>query len=88
MRTCKVKMIWDNGIWYSSIDDEKFGLTLESGSFDALVERVRMAVREMFELSYQYTGPVQLIFETERMDVLKGLDDGKLYTQSQEFAIK
>ncbi len=49
--------------------DERFGLTLESGSLDVLIERVKMAVPEMFEL-IGYKGAIDLSFEIERTDRL------------------
>jgi len=72
LRTYTVKMIWDDGIWYTSTDDD-LGITLESGSFDALVERVRIAVPEMLELNCGYTGAFKLVFETERTDTMKAV---------------
>jgi len=72
MKTCKVKMVWDDGFWYTKTDAE-LGLVLESGSFDALVERVRVAVPEMLELNCGYTGEIQIIFETERVDTMRAV---------------
>ena len=71
---CIAKLIWDDGVWYSKVytsDNENVRLTLESGSFDALVERVKTALPEMLELNFGYTGDVQLSFEAERSDNLK-----------------
>ena len=70
MRTFTIKMIWDNGYWHT-ITDSDLGITLSSGSFDALIERVRMAVPEMLELNCGYSGEVELIFETERKETLR-----------------
>jgi len=72
MKICTVKMIWDDGIWYTRTDEE-IGLVLESGSFDALVERVRIALPEMLELNLGYTGEVRIIFESERIDTMKAV---------------
>ncbi|MCL2171527.1 MAG: DUF1902 domain-containing protein [Defluviitaleaceae bacterium] len=69
MKTCFVKMIWDDGFWCCETDAE-LGITLESPSFDGLAERVREAVPEMLALNRGYTGPVQIIFVTERVDIL------------------
>ena len=68
---CIIKLIWseEEKFWYSESMDERFGLTLESGSLDVLIERVKMAVPEMFEL-IGYTGVINLSFEIERTDVL------------------
>ena len=68
---CIIKMIWDSESdrWHTESDDN-LCLTLEAASFDALVERVRIAVPEMLELNCGYTGPIKLIFETERVEIL------------------
>ena len=68
---CIIKLIWneEEKFWHSDSMDERFGLTLESGSLDVLIERVRMAVPEMFEL-IGYTGNINLSFEIERLDRL------------------
>ena len=46
-----IKMNWDTEakIWYAICDD--IPLALESGSFDALVERVKVAVPELLQLN-------------------------------------
>lgn len=43
-----VRLIWDDdaGVWVATSDDIP-GLVLESGSFDALLERVRFAAPEL-----------------------------------------
>ena len=86
MKVCKVKMIWNEGYWHSEADEELgFGLTLNSGSFDALIERVRIALPEMLEECCNYTGPVKIIFEVERVDELRGLEGGgRLHATSEE----
>ena len=47
-----VNFIWDNEacVWIATSDDIP-GLVLESGSFDALLERVRIAVPELLSLN-------------------------------------
>jgi len=69
---CTVKLVWDCEAckWYTDSDDA-LSLNLESGSFDALVERVRMAVPEMLELNCGYTGSVEITFEASRIDNLE-----------------
>ena len=68
---CIVKLIWseEEKFWHSESLEEGFGLTLESGSLDVLIERVKMAVPEMYEL-IGYTGEIDLSFEIERTDRL------------------
>ena len=46
-----IEINWDNeaAVWYAVNDD--IPIVLESGSFDALVERVKIAVPEILELN-------------------------------------
>ena len=69
---CIVKLLWDDEScrWHTESDDVP-GLLLESNSCDALIERVRMAAPEMLELNCNYIGPIQLSFETVRVDNLE-----------------
>jgi len=64
---CKIKLIWceDEQYWYSESLSDKFGLTLESNSLDVLIERVRQAVPEMYEV-IGYSGEIELSFEIDR----------------------
>jgi hypothetical protein len=64
---CIIRLIWSEAekFWYSKSLDERFGMTLESGSLDVLIERVRMAVPEMLEVA-GHTGEVDLSFEIDR----------------------
>ena len=49
---CKIRFQWDEEAaeWIATSDDVP-GLVLESGSFDALVERVKLAVPELLKLN-------------------------------------
>ena len=49
-----IKLFWDEEahVWIATSDDIK-GLVLESGSIDALIERVRFAVPELLQLNNQ-----------------------------------
>ena len=49
---CKIRFQWDEeaAVWIATSDDVP-GLVLESGSFDALVERVKLAVPELLKLN-------------------------------------
>ena len=50
--SCRIDLIWDAeaAVWIATSKDVP-GLVLESGSFDALIERVRYAVPELLELN-------------------------------------
>ena len=71
MKKCTVKLIWDEGIWHSEVVDEEFCVTLEHSSFDALIDRVKIAVQDILEVDFKYTGDIQFLFQTERMDNLR-----------------
>jgi hypothetical protein len=62
-------MQWDPeaAVWIAESDDVP-GLVLESGSFDALVERVRFAVPELLELNNCRVDNRDLMFRTERLE--------------------
>ena len=62
-----VKFTWDNeaDVWIATSDDIP-GLVLESGSFDALLERTRFAVPELLELNSDNNAPLSLTFKSER----------------------
>ena len=48
---CNVSLTWDNEafVWLASSADVP-GLALESGSLDALIERVKMAIPDLLNL--------------------------------------
>lgn len=62
-----VNFIWDNEacVWVATSNDIP-GLVLESGSFDALLERVRNAVPELLSLNATSNFPISLSFLSER----------------------
>lgn len=49
---CDVKLTWDSeaSMWVATSDDV-LGLVLESNSYDALIEKVKVAVSELLELN-------------------------------------
>ena len=73
MKNCKIRLIWGEAEkrWHTEpMDDIGFGFILEHNSIDALIERVRIALPEMFEL-IGYNGDLQISFEIERTDKMK-----------------
>lgn len=63
-----VTFTWDDdaGVWIATSDDIP-GLVLESGSFDALIERTRFAIPELLELNAAAKPqPFSLTFKSER----------------------
>lgn len=64
-----VNFTWDTeaGVWIATSEDIP-GLVLESGSFDALVERVRFAAPELIELNGQEAAPATLTIMSKRQE--------------------
>ena len=52
MPSYNINFLWDTeaAVWVATSEDIP-GLALESGSYDALIERVRFAVPELLELN-------------------------------------
>ncbi|MCI8693379.1 MAG: DUF1902 domain-containing protein [Lachnospiraceae bacterium] len=61
-----INFTWDDesGVWIATSNDIP-GLVLESGSFDALLERTRFAVPELLELNAAVS-PLSLTFKSIR----------------------
>lgn len=67
-----VKMTWDDeaAVWIATSDDVP-GLVMESGSLDALMERVRFAIPELLQLNnITSTESIPVIFRSERTEAL------------------
>ena len=62
-----VNLNWDNdaNVWVATSEDIP-GLVLESGSFDALLERVRFAAPELLSLNSTNLSSFALTFLSER----------------------
>ena len=71
MRKYTVKLTYEEGTWCSDVAGDGFSVVLESGSFDALVERVKIAVQDILEVDFGYTGEIELVFQAERVDRLR-----------------
>ena len=71
MSEYKITFTWDNesAMWIATSDDV-LGLVLEHGSFDALLERVRVAVPELLELDGVGNSDVFLNFAAARQERL------------------
>ncbi len=67
--TARINMNWDEEakVWIATSDDVP-GLVLESGSFDALVERVKIAIPEMMELNGGRNESYHLTYTAHRED--------------------
>lgn len=62
-----ITFTWDDeaDVWIATSEDIP-GLVLESGSFDALLERTRFAIPELLEINSLETKPFSLTFKSER----------------------
>ena len=65
----RIKLLWDNdaAVWIATSEDLP-SLTLEAGSCDALIERVKYTLPELLELSDIKTDYCDLNFISERRD--------------------
>jgi len=63
----QVALNWDADadVWVATSQDIP-GLVLESGSVDALIERLRYAVPELLELNTKQKAPLDLLVKSER----------------------
>ena len=56
----------DEKIWLATSSSEKFAMTLDHGSFDALLERVKIAIGDIAENELGYKGEIKLKLEIDR----------------------
>ncbi len=66
----KVDLIWDKEacVWVATSEDVE-GLVLESGSLDALVEKVRFTIPELLQLNHkQKDAKANICFKSERYE--------------------
>lgn len=66
---CLIKFFWDNeaAVWVATSDDIP-GLVLESGSFDALIEKVKYAIPDLLEANNLKIPYCNLSFVSDRHD--------------------
>ena len=69
---CTIKLLWDNesNSWYTETNDIP-GMVLDSNSFDALLEKVRLIAPDMLELNCNYVGPITFTFITEHTETIR-----------------
>ena len=69
---CKIRLIWDDESdrWYTETDDVP-GMALESGSIDALIEKVRLIAPDVLEANMNYLGPIHFTFMAERSETIR-----------------
>ena len=68
-----INFMWDSeAMVWTATSDSIHGLVLESGSIDALIERVRFAVPELLELNGEKKQPLSICFKSERRELMYG----------------
>ena len=65
------KLLWEDDCWIASMDGEGFSVVLNSESFDVLVERVKVAVQDILEVDFSYSGDIRFNFQAERVDDIR-----------------
>ena len=63
-----VKFTWydDEKIWLATSSSDDFAMTLDHGSFDALLEMVKIALYDIAEVDLGYKGEVKVKLEIDR----------------------
>jgi len=63
-----VRFTWydDEKIWLATSSSDSFAMTLDHGSFDALLERVKIALYDIAENDLGYRGEVKIKLEIDR----------------------
>ena len=63
---------YQDKMWIANCEELK--ITLEEGSFDALVVRMKVAIQEIAEVELRYKGDIQLIISMiDRIDEIKAV---------------
>jgi len=63
-----VRFTWydDEKIWLATSSSDDFAMTLDHGSFDALLERVKIAMYDIAENDLGYKGEIKMKLEIDR----------------------
>ena len=63
-----VKFTWydDEKIWLATSSSDDFAMTLDHGSFDALLERVKIVMYDIAENDLGYKGEIKVKLEVDR----------------------
>ncbi|MCL2562856.1 MAG: DUF1902 domain-containing protein [Oscillospiraceae bacterium] len=71
MAAYQINFMWDDEafVWIATSEDVP-GLVLEHGSFDALVERIRVTVPELLVLNGVADDEISLSYSTQRYERL------------------
>jgi len=64
--TVKFKWYDDEQIWLATSSTNAFAMTLDHGSFDALLEKVKIAMYDIAENELGYHGEIKLNLQIDR----------------------
>ena len=72
MKQFKMFIEYSDKMWIASC--EELRITLEEGSFDALVVRMKIAIQEIAEIELGYKGDIELLITVQdRIDEIKAV---------------
>ena len=72
MKQFKTIFEYIDKIWIASCDELR--LTLEEGSFDALVVRMKIAIQEIAEIELGHKGDIELVIKVrDRIEEIKAV---------------
>ena len=72
MKQFKTLFEYSDKMWIANC--EEFRITLEEGSFDALVIRMKIAIQEIAEIELGYKGDMELLISVQdRIDEIKAV---------------
>ena len=68
----RVKFTWhdDERIWLAQSSSNNHGLTVDSNSFDGLLEKVKMILTDVAEIDMNYQGEIKIILDVDHTVVL------------------
>lgn len=74
MKNYNIDLLWDNEayVWVATSEDEDIkGLILESGSLDALIGRIKIAVPDLLELNNKkQQSTINIVFTSKRTETV------------------
>ena len=56
----------DERVWIAQSSSDKYAMTTDHNSFDALLERVKVIMEDIAEVELDYKGDIKLLFNIEQ----------------------
>ena len=71
-KICNINIFRDDEVGYRyAVTDDVQGMSLSSGSYDALIEKVQTVAPDLLELNEGYTGPIKFVYRSERANTVR-----------------